>query len=144
MATTSTASKSNLWIRTMNVVSLTISGMKLPLTMWSFSLGRVTGAILRPRSQKTAENSTHQVIYAFISTRKTSRRLLPGPKVPGNKPETFIHIVTLFPGQLKSSSKYLNCVTYVPGIKWKLCVGKLSFSRCSISEWPIFIDRPLE
>ena len=44
---------------------------------------------------------------------------------PGYKPESFIHSVTLFPRHLEPSSKYLNCVTCVPGIKWYLCVGKL-------------------
>ena len=43
-----------------------------------------------------------------------------------NKSETFIHSVTLFPGHSESSSKYLNCVTYMPGIKRNLCVGKLT------------------
>jgi hypothetical protein len=45
----------------------------------------------------------------------------------GHKPETFIHSVTLFLGHSESSSKYLNCVTYVPGIKCNLCVGKLTY-----------------
>jgi len=45
---------------------------------------------------------------------------------PGNELETFIHSITLFSGRLESSPKYLNCVTYVPGIKCNLCVGKLT------------------
>ena len=47
----------------------------------------------------------------------------------GHKPETFIHSNTLSPGHFESSSKCLNCVTYVPGIKWNLCVGKLTIKE---------------